>query len=336
VNPRYDVRGTPQVRGSSQYIVFVCLAIALAAACNQPVQVPTTPTPLQSTSASTPPTGGPPDATPAPPLPGVPPFNPTGQTVSVLAVGDIGWCGSPAIPLTARLIERNEGQLLLSGDLAYMQGSLTDFQRCFEPYYGQFRHRWRPVPGNHEYDTPNAAGYFQFFGSAAGSFGRSYYSFRAGDWLVLMLDSNVPTNAGSMQYEFVRAELQTNRNPCAMAVWHHPLFTSGPNGPSVGVRELWALLQTHQADVVVNGHEHLYERFARQDAEGRADARGLQQFIAGTGGARLYDFHRSAGNSLARLSAHGVLKLTLSPTSYSWTFLETSGATGDAGAEYCH
>jgi hypothetical protein len=135
----------------------------------------------------------------------------------VIAVGDIGWCGSTAIPLTARLIERNEGQLLLSGDLAYMHGSLTDFQRCFEPFYGQFRNRWRPVPGNHEYDTPNAAGYFQFFGSAAGPGGRGYYSFRTGDWLVLMLDSNLPTNTGSMQFEFVRAELQSNSNPCAMA-----------------------------------------------------------------------------------------------------------------------
>lgn len=251
-------------------------------------------------------------------------------------VGDIGWCGSAAIPLTARLIERSEGQLLLSGDLAYMQGSMTDFQRCFEPFYGQFRHRWRPVPGNHEYDTPNAAGYFQFFGNAAGPAGRGYYSFRTGDWLVLMLDSNVATNPGSPQYEFVRTELQINRNPCAMAVWHHPLFTSGPNGPSVGLRDLWALLQSYQADVVVTGHEHFYERFGRQDAAGRADSLGVQQFIAGTGGARLYDFHRSAANSQARLSAHGVLKLSLSPVSYSWAFLETTGAISDAGSEMCH
>ena len=271
-----------------------------------------------------------------PPPSSAPPFNPTGQTTTVIAVGDIGWCGSAAIPLTARLIERNEGQLLLSGDLAYMQGSLTDFQRCFEPFYGQFRNRWRPVPGNHEYDTPNAAGYFQFFGSAAGPAGRGYYSFRAGDWLVLMLDSNLPSNAGSMQYEFVRAELQINRNPCAMAVWHHPLFTSGPNGPSVGLRDLWALLQSFQADVVINGHDHLYERFGKQDAEGRPDLRGMRQFIAGTGGARLYDFHRAAANSQARMSAHGVLKFTLSPTTYSWAFLETSGAISDAGAEVCH
>lgn len=293
---------------------------------------PTAPSPPRDASASTP--AQPPDTPPGPPP--LPPFNPTGHTAVVVAVGDIGECGSPAVPLTARLADRIDGQVLLSGDLAYMHGSPTDFQRCFEPDWGRFRHRWRPAPGNHEYQTPGAAGYFQYFGAAAGPAGQSYYSFRAGDWLILMLNSNIPAGAGSPQFDFVRAELTANRNPCAMAVWHHPLFTSGPNGPNAFMRDMWALLYELKADVVIAGHDHLYERFGKQDVDGRSDAAGLRQFITGTGGARLYDFHRASANSQARVKAHGILRLGLHTTSYDWTFLDTNGAVGDAGADGCH
>ena len=306
----------------------------MVVACSQQTHTPTAPTPLSNFSVTPgleePPTGGP---SPGPPGP---PFNPTGQTAVVLAVGDIGECNSQAVPLTARLVERNDGQVLLSGDLAYMHGSMSDFQRCFEPWWGQFRHRWRPVPGNHEYETPGAAGYFQFFGAATGQGGRSYYSFRAGDWLVLMINSNIPTARATPQYEFVRAELIANRNPCAVAVWHHPVFSSGPNGPNPSMRDMWALLYEHNADVIVAGHDHFYERFSKQDTEGRADPRGMRQFIAGTGGARLYDFQRTAANSEARVKTHGVLRLTLNPTNYAWSFLDTNGAVADAGLDACH
>ena len=156
---------------------------------------------------------------------GPPPPPPlTGQTVVVAAVGDIGLCGSPAVEQTAQLVEAIDGQVLLAGDLAYPQGSMTDFLRCFDPSWGAFRRRWRPSPGNHEYETAGASSYFQYFGMAAGTGGRSFYSFRAGDWLVLMLDSNIPTGVGSSQYEFVRSELTSSPAPCALAVWHHPLL----------------------------------------------------------------------------------------------------------------
>ena len=296
----------------------------MALACSQPPRTPTAPTGVGNLGV-----GEVPPETP-------PPFNPTGQSVVVLGVGDIGECNSPAVPLTARLIERTDGQVLLPGDLAYMHGSMSDFQRCFEPWWGQFRHRWRPAPGNHEYETPGAAGYFQFFGAAAGPGGRSYYSFRAGDWLVLMLNSNIPAGRGSPQFDFVRMELLANRNPCVMAAWHHPVFTSGPNGPNLFMRDLWALLYENNADLVLNGHDHLYERFGKQDVDGRSDQRGLRQFIAGTGGARLYDFQRTAANSEARVKAHGVLRLTLNPTTYGWSFIDTAGAPVDSGADVCH
>jgi hypothetical protein len=234
----------------------------------------------------------------------------------------------------ARLAERIEGQMVLAGDLAYMHGSMQDYMRCFDPYWGQFRRRWRPTPGNHEYETPGAAGYFQYFGESAG-FGRSFYSFRTGDWLVLMLDSNVAARVGSAQFEFVRAELQAHRNPCAMAVWHHPLFSSGPNGPNIFMRDIWGLLYEMRADVIVNGHDHFYERFDKQDGDGRSDPRGLRQFIAGTGGATLYDFQRLTANSQARVKSHGVLRLTLNLANYAWEFMDVSGRIMDAGADSC-
>jgi acid phosphatase type 7 len=312
--------------------MFVAFALALAVACSGSPHSPTTPTPLSETTAVASPTSAPttPPATAAPEPP-PPAFAPTGQTAIVAAVGDIGECGSVGVQRTARLIERIDGQLLLAGDLAYMEGSMQDFLRCFDPHYGQFRRRWRPAAGNHEYGTPGAAGYFQYFGES-----RSYYAFRTGDWHVLMLNSNEPTSIGSPQFEFVRNELVTTRALCTMAVWHHPLFTSGPNGPNVFMRDMWGLLYQHNADVVVAGHDHLYERFGKQDVDGRSDARGLRQFIAGTGGARLYDFMRVSANSQARVKAHGVLRLTLNPSSYEWAFLDAAGGTGDSGSDSCH
>jgi 3',5'-cyclic AMP phosphodiesterase CpdA len=206
---------------------------------------------------------------------------------------------------------------------------------CFDPAWGQFRNRWHPVPGNHDYFTPGAAGYFQYFGEAAGS-GRSYYGFIAGDWLVLMLDSNIPIERGSAQYEFVRSEMRRYGDGCTMAVWHHPLFSSGPNGDNRYMRDMWALLYELNADVVVAGHDHLYERFGKQDVDGRSDGRGLRQFIVGTGGADLYDFFRVAPNSQARVKAFGVLRFTLNPGNYDWTFLDGAGNVRDTGADGCH
>jgi 3',5'-cyclic AMP phosphodiesterase CpdA len=241
-----------------------------------------------------------------------------------------------AVGRTAALVERFPGTLLLAGDIAYMHGTLQNFRECFEPFYGRFRDRWHPVPGNHEYETTFAEGYRQFFGPAATPNGRTFYSVRLGDWLVLMLDSSVSTRIGSEQYEFVRATIRATRPPCTMAVWHHPLFSSGPNGPNAFMREMWSLLYDADADVVIAGHDHLYERFGKQDVDGRSDARGLRQFIVGTGGAALYEFQRQEANSQTRFRVHGVLRLTLMPTSYQWTFVDGGGQPLDSGADGCH
>jgi acid phosphatase type 7 len=259
-----------------------------------------------------------------------------GQTVSMLGVGDIGQCGRPEVAETARLVSGLDGDVLLAGDIAYFQGSAANFRDCFNPSWGIFRSRWHPVPGNHEYESPNAAPYFDYFGPAAGPAALGYYSFNAGDWLILMLNSNVAATRSSPQWEFARTELERQRTPCTMAVWHHPLFSSGPNGANGSMRDIWALLETNHAEVILNGHDHLYERFARQTSTGATDpANGVRQFTAGTGGAELYSFVRSVPNSEERILKFGVIHFTLRPAQFDWEFLGIDGSIADRGLDTC-
>jgi hypothetical protein len=260
----------------------------------------------------------------------------SGQTVEVIAVGDIGWCGSRGTAETAQLVESLSGWLLLVGDIAYPTGAAADFQRCFDPLWGRFRGRWFAVPGNHEYMAAGAGPYFEYFGPAAGSDHSGYHALTLGDWQILMLDSNVPSQRNTPQWEFVRREMDLNRHACTLAVWHHPLFTSGQNGPTPAMRDMFALLEGYGADVVINGHEHLYERFAMQSADGRSLERGLRQFTAGTGGADLYRFVRAAPNSEVRIAQFGILRLALQPGAYRWEFVLTAGGLADSGLETCH
>lgn len=260
----------------------------------------------------------------------------TGQTVTVIGVGDIGMCGRPQVGQVARLVSTLEGHLLLAGDIAYFQGTAAQFRDCFNPSWGQFRERWHAVPGNHEYESAGAAPYFEYFGDAAGPGGRGYYALTLGDWLILMLNSNIPATAGSPQWEFARAELARQTTPCTMAVWHHPRFTSGPGGPHFFMHDMWALLQSARAEVILNGHDHLYERFARQMADGSADAaNGIRQFTAGTGGADLYNFVRASGNSEERMMRSGVIRFTLRPAQVEWEFIAVDGSVGDRGLDTC-
>ena len=254
----------------------------------------------------------------------------------MLATGDIGQCGRPEVAQTARLVAGLQGDLLLAGDLAYFQGTAENFRDCFNPAWGPFRSRWHPVPGNHEYESPGAAPYFAYFGDAAGPAGLGYYAFSAGDWVILMLNSNVPATRGSPQWEFARRELERQATPCTLAVWHHPLFSSGPNGINGSMRDMWALLEANDAEAVVSGHDHLYERFARQSAGGVADpANGIRQFTAGTGGAELTNFVRATQNSEERIRSYGVLRLTLRPAQLDWEFIGLDGAVSDRGLDTC-
>lgn len=237
---------------------------------------------------------------------------------------------------TAKLLQSLPGILILAGDLAYMRGRMEDFKNCFEPDFGTFRSRWRPVPGNHEYED-NANGYFAYFGDAAGPTRDGYYSFRTGPWHVLMLNSEAPAAVNSRQYLWAREELRTNPWRCTMAVWHRPFATSGPNGPTTYMRDMWQLLVDHQAEVVISAHDHFYERFGPMDAAYQSSEKGVRQFIAGSGGAPLYRAVGRFPNSERIVEAFGVLKMTLQAGFYDWEFIDASTITlQDRGQAQCH
>ena len=280
-------------------------------------------------------TGVPPSVLPDPPVPTPGPPPPPAAAQVLVGAGDIAMCDGNS-EATAKLLDGIGGTVVAIGDEAYFSGTADEFRRCYDPTWGRHKARTRPVPGNHEYVSPGAAPYFAYFGANAGPAGLGYYSFDVGSWHAIALNSNIDMTASSAQGAWLRADLAANRARCVIAYWHHPLFTSGPNGPSRETQDVWRLLYDAGADVVLNGHEHLYERFAPQDPTGAPDpARGIREFIAGTGGALLYQFGAPRPNSERRMSAFGVLKLTLQADSYEWEFIPVSGA-GDSGSGSCH
>jgi len=255
----------------------------------------------------------------------------------LLAAGDIGLCGALGAAQTGEMLEGLEGTILAVGDLAYPHGSAEDFAACYDPVWGQHKSRTKPSPGNHEYETAAAQAYFDYWGAAAGPAGLGYYSFKAGDWLVLSLNSNVPFGSTTAQGQWIRSELTAHTARCTLAYFHHPLYSSGPNGDNARLAGLWQLLYDNGVDVIVSAHEHLYERYAPMSPDGqRNDTRGLRQFIVGTGGAGLYSIQRLHPLSETHVIAHGLLKLTLAAQGYQWDFLQVNGATGDSGADVCH
>ena len=285
--------------------------------------------------------GAPPTDTPVGPPPSAPALPPIGTGSAVItAIGDVGWCGSQGMTRVARLLQSLSGTLILAGDLAYMRGRIDEYRNCFDPEFGRFRGRFRPVPGNHEYEDAGANGYFTYFGEAAGPGRLGYYSYRAGPWHILMLNSEDPGGVApsSAQYAWVRQELRTNPARCTLAVWHRPFASSGPNGPEPRMRDLWQLLIDHQAEFVISAHDHFYERFGPMDSGYAADKdRGVRQFIAGSGGAPLYRAVNRFPNSERIVEAFGVLKMTLQPGVYEWEFIDaTTNALVDNGRGECH
>jgi len=262
----------------------------------------------------------------------------------LVGAGDIASCRSSGDEATARLLDRVPGTVFTTGDNAYADGSTSDFEDCYRPSWGRHRSRTRPAPGNHDYHTPDATGYFRYFGSAAGDPAKGYYSYELGDWHVVVLNSNCSEiggcHASSGQETWLRADLSRSRKSCTVAYWHHPFFTSGSrHEPSVEMLPIVRALYDHGAEIVVAGHNHNYERFAPQDPNGRFDpARGIRAFVAGTGGRSRYGFDETQPNSEVRNGdTYGLLKLTLRPDGYEWAFVPEAGKTfTDAGSDRCH
>jgi len=230
--------------------------------------------------------------------------------------------------------------VLLTGDVVYTNGTFEEFLAYYFDYYWTVMRRaaFFPSPGNHDYHTLGAAGYYSYFGPLAGDSGVGYYSFNFAGWHIVSLNHNVPMTAGSTQEQWLRADLAAHPAACTVAYWHHPRFSSGRHGSSNESQPLWQALYDANADVVIVGHDHTYERFAPQTPNGALDAaRGIREFVAGTGGAALYPFPVIAANSEFRNNTtHGVLKLTLHASGYDWEFISTAGTVLDAGTASCH
>ena len=281
----------------------------------------------------------------------------TADSVIIAAAGDLV-CGtetqSPPIPClhlaTAAVVkEVKPDALLLLGDLQYEKGSITDFQAYYEPAFGEFKSITYPTPGNHEYFTPGGAGYFDYFNGVgadsgrAGRRGQGYYSFNLGAWHIVALNSNCEFVGGcgarSPQAAWLRADLQKNRAKCTLAFTHSARFSSGSHGSDVLLRDLWQILYDAGAEVVLSAHDHDYERFRLQDANGRADEkRGIRAFVVGTGGKGLAPFGRRAPNSeIQDISSIGVLTMVLKADSYSWKFVAVQDLPlDDSGDGTCH
>jgi hypothetical protein len=267
----------------------------------------------------------------------------------LLAAGDIPTCSdgrpNPNAAATAAIIGASSGHVAPLGDLADNQGAAADYTNCYGPTWGQYKSRTRPAVGNHDYMTPGAGSYFSYWGTAAGPAGKGYYSYTLGSWHIVVLNANcslVPggCGSGSPQERWLRADLAAHPALCTLAYWHQPLFTSGSVHPGdTAVRPFWQDLYSAGAEIVLSGHNHQYERFAPQTATGAADpAKGIREFVVGTGGAPHYPFGSPKPNSQVRNSTtFGVLKLTLNPGSFSWKFLPVAGQSfTDSGTGTCH
>src|SRR5688572_26267918 len=210
--------------------------------------------------------------------------------VVVLAAGDIASCSKEGDEATAAVLDDIPGTVLVLGDAVYPSGSESEFLDCYEPNWGRHKNRTRPTPGNSEYDTPDASGYFAYFGPAAGRPGEGYYSYDLGDWHVVALNSACRRiggcSADQPMVQWLKQDLAANRKTCTLAYFHHPLFSSGTHGNDPRMRASWRALFEADADVVLSGHDHIYERFAPQAPDGHSDLkRGIRQFVVGTGGA---------------------------------------------------
>lgn len=303
---------------------------------------------------------------------GPPPGNPGGPPVLVGA-GDIAKCYEPEPPftrtppaqtgaeVTAKLLDGIEGTVIAVGDNAYEAGSPYDYWTCYQPTWGRHKARTRPAVGNHEYITPGAAGYYLYFGAVSAP-PLGYYSYDLGTWHVVVLNSmsqwslcpqpQPPVGSPSAttgracagdraQQLWLEADLAAHPRTCTVAYFHHPRFSSGLHGSQYEVIQLWDILYANGVDVVISGHDHLYERFEPQDPDGRptrlTGIPGIRQFTVGTGGADFYPLREKLETSeKIILDTYGVIKLDLNPGSYSWSFVAAGGTSMDSGSGDCH
>jgi hypothetical protein len=258
----------------------------------------------------------------------------TSSTVTLVGAGDISSCSNDYDEATAKLLDKIPGTVFAAGDNVYSAGTYKQYTGCYAPTWGRHKARTKPIPGNHEYKTPSAAGYFQYFKNTP-----AYYVYKLGAWRIYALNSEIDVSSTSPQVKWLKADLAAHPSDCVLAYWHQPRWSSGQkHGSNKTYQTLWRVLYNARAEIVINGHEHHYERFAPMNASGTAVKEGLREFVVGTGGKDLYPFADALPTSRARnSSAHGVLKLTLRAGGYDWKFVPIAGQTfTDSGSGVCH
>lgn len=274
-----------------------------------------------------------------------PPGSSSGSTPTdpavLLAVGDISTCKGNDDEAVAGLVSATPGLVALLGDIAYPDGSEEDFRECFAPAWHGLANRLRPVPGNHEYETSEAAPYFAYFGASAALPGQGWYAYDLGAWRIYALNSNCDEiggcGPGSPQLDWLAADLAGHPRACALAYWHHPRFSSGRHGDAPSMAETWAVLEAEGTDVVLAGHDHTYERLAPLGSDGALNPDGPRSFVVGTGGKSHYNFEHLRSGSEVRDNEHfGILRLDLADGRYAWRFLATDSTDEvDSGQGEC-
>lgn len=268
---------------------------------------------------------------------------PTATPAVLVGAGDIAICGQEGDDQTAALLDEIPGVIFTTGDNVNEDATLYQFERCFDPSWGRHKDRIRPAAGNHEYKVDHAADYFTYFGEAAGQIREGWYSYDAGDWHIIVLNSACLWINGcgpsSPQVAWLQEDLAAHSNDCTLAYWHDPRWSSGLGGSSHWLDAFWQTLYAAGVEVVISSDDHNYERFAPQDPQGNLDPEfGIRQFVVGTGGASQRPFNRILENSEVHNSGtYGVLKFSLYFDHYEWEFVPVEGETfTDSGSGTCH
>jgi PKD repeat protein len=265
----------------------------------------------------------------------------TATSPVILATGDIADCTRTGDDQTGALLDGQAGVVLVLGDNAYSDGTIDEYNNCFGPAWGRHKSRIHPTSGNHDYNTPNGAGYYAYFGAAAGDPSQGYYAFTLGSWFILSLNSQIDMFVGSPEEQWLRQQLASHPSQCVLAYWHYPRWTTVSGRVTIdAVKPLWNALYEYGADIILNGHDHAYQRWQPQTPDGAVDnSFGIPQFAVGTGGGEgLYQFGPTAPNLVVRDNqTFGVIKFTLRNGGYDWQFLPVPGGTfSDAGSGNCH